>query len=434
MKHETERAAARCMTAPHADTGSTAAALLAAAFAAQSASFVLPPMLPVLAERFDVTVAEVGQLRAVSGLAAAVTPVLVAGPARRWSLRTLMAGGLALGTGGSLLTAFAWAFEVLVAAHVLLGAGLAVVLSAALAASADWAPPGGSSRLLSWTMMGPPAAAVVATPAAGALVALDWRLAWLLPVALSVVAGAALVSCPAVTPAAPPPLGRERPWRIPGVAGWWVGELLAYTGWSMVVVYGAALLIESYGVGALPAAGMVSLSAVAFMVGNRLARGLLDRSRPLLLTLALALAVSAGAFGLLRAGFAASTALLGLLGLLNGGRSPTAVALGLRLAPGRRAELMGTRTSAQSLGYLAGAALGGLVLTRLGYGGLGVLMAVMFGCAALPHLAALRLKTIAARTSPPSRPHGRRRPPQESAHRLQTNHGQGAPAPKGERS
>ena len=375
----------------------TTSALVAATFAAQSSGFVLPPLLPELATIFDASVASVGQLRAVSALAATMAPVVLIGRVRRWGPRRLITGGLALVVAGSVLAALAWDLGVLVAAHVFLGLGLGIVVSSCLSASAVWAPPSDRARLLSWTMMGPAAAAVVATPVAGALVLLSWRAAWLLPAFAAVLALVLVRDRPADAPAPHPGAADRLPaWRIPGVAAWCAGELLAYAGWSVVTLYAAALLIQSYGASPLLAAVVVSASASAFMVGNRLTRGRLGDPRPTLLATALALAVSGGAFGWLRPGFATSACLLVLLGLLNGGRSPAGSALGLQLAP-RRTELMAARTSAQSLGYLTGAAVGGLVLSRLGYHALGTLMAALFCLAALPHLHALRS---------PSRPAG----------------------------
>jgi predicted MFS family arabinose efflux permease len=373
--------------------------LVAAVFATQSGVFVLPPMLPRLAATFDVSVGAVGQLRAVSALVAALTPLVLAPVARRCNLRDLITWGLVLGAAGSAVAALAWNLGSLVAAHVLLGIGLALALSACLAASATWAEPGGEANLLSWTTTAMGAAAVVATPVAGALVVLDWRAAWLLPLGTGLLA----ICLVRTRPAGPPPPARRlgpgdaRTWRHPGVAGWLAGELLAYAGWSVVTVYSAALLMKSYGVGPLLAGAAVSVSAAAYMVGNRLTRRLLDHPRPVLAMLALAMAAAGGAFGLVRVGFAASVLLLTVVGLLNGGRSPAGSARGLQLAPEARIQVMAARTSVQSVGYLTGAAVGGLALAARGYDGLGALSAVMFGVASLPHLGARRRRSAGPR-------------------------------------
>ncbi len=366
-----------------------APSLFAATFAAQATVFVLPPLLPALAATFGTSVGMAGQLRAVSGVAALVAPAAVLVLARHVGTRNLILLGLLLDAVGAIMALSAWTFGALVAAHAVMGIGFGMVLSACLAASAEWAPGGGRARLLSWTMMGMGAAAVVVTPLAGAAAMLGWRLAWLLPTAGSLVALGALATRPSAKVA---PVGGGvsfSTFRVPGAASWCTGELLAYAGWSIVTVYSAALFIQSYGTSPLVAGVTISASAAAFLVGNRLARPRLEAPRAPLLVLALAMAVSAAALGLARPSFGVSAVLLVLLGLFNGGRSPAGSALGLQLAPEHRLQLMAARTSAQSLGYLVGASCGGLVLTGHGFAGLGALMGVLFAMAALPHAVAL---------------------------------------------
>lgn len=367
-----------------------APALFAAAFAAQATVFVLPPLLPALAATFGVSVGVAGQLRAVSGVAALFAPVVVVVLARRLGTRNLILLGLLLDGAGSSVALVAWTFRTLVVAHALMGAGLAMVVSSCLIASAEWTSEAGRGRLLSWTTMGMGAAAVVVTPLAGAVALLDWRVAWLLPTAGSLVAGCAMATRPSasktVSVGSKP---TDRTMCLPGVASWCTGEFFAYAGWSVVTVYSAALFIQSYGTSPPIAGVIISASASAFLMGNRLIRPRLDAPRAPLLVLALAMAGCGAALGLVRTSFTASAFLLVLLGLFNGGRSPAGSGLGLLLAPQHRLQLMAARTSAQSLGYLVGASCGGLVLIGHGFAGLGALMGVLFGMAALPHAGAL---------------------------------------------
>lgn len=380
---------AKTVRLPH---GPVAAApgLFAATFAAQATAFVLPPLLPDLAATFEVPVAVVGQLRAVSGVAALFALPVVVALARHLATRNLIILGLLLAGVGSAVALAAWAFPALVVAHALTGAGLGTVLSSCLTASADWTSDAGRSRLLSWTTMGMGAAAVVVTPLAGAATMINWRLAWLLPIAGTLIALSLIATRSPVRKAtsgdnkAP-----VRSLRVPGVAGWCTGEFFAYAGWSIVTVYSAALFIESYDTSPLMAGVVISVSASAFLLGNRLVRPLLVAPRMPLLVLALAMASCGAALGLARTGFAVSSVLLVLLGLLNGGRNPAGSALGLLLAAEQRLQLMAARTSAQSLGYLVGAGCGGLVLAGQGFGGLGALMGVLFGMAALSHIGVL---------------------------------------------
>ncbi len=364
--------------------------LFLAMFAAQSTLFVLSPMLPRLAQDFGVPVAAVGQLRAISGLVAGITPFALGPLARRLPLRDLIAAGLCLVAAGSLAVSLAVDFAMLAAAHVAIGAGLAVVVVTCLAATGEWAPEGGRTRLLSWTMMGPPTAAILGTLASGLLADHGWRVAWIaVPFAMSLLAAIAVRARPRDGAVARPRAAAGSVWQVPGVAGWALGELLAYSAWSMVLVYSGALLVVSYGASPALAASAISASAAAFMLGNRLTRRRLRAARPILLGLALALSAAGAAFAALRWGFWFSALLLVVLGLLNGGRSLAGSAFGLAVAPGHGVEVMAVRTAAQQLGYLVGAGLGGVALATRGYAGLGVLVGTLFAVAALPHGAAV---------------------------------------------
>ena len=371
---------------------SPGAALFMATFAAQSTAFVLAPMLPRLAATFAVPMGTVGQLRTCSGAAAMLAPIAVALVAPQVASRSAILAGLLLDLAGCCLAGTAGSFSGLVVAHLFLGGGLGLVVSGSLTASADWAATGGWARLLTRATLGMGTSAVVATPLAGALVMLDWRVAWLVPGAACLLALRAVRSQPGVRQtvrAGSVPvraIQRARSaLRRPAVAGWLVGEFLAYGGWSVVTVFAAALLIASYRVAPMTAGMLIGLSATAFLVSARWMRSRLDAPRPWLLGLSLALAATGAAFGLARTSLATSTVLLVLLGLLNGGRNPAGSALGLFLGGDQRAPLMAARTSVQFLGYLVGAGLGSVVLTDRGFSGLGVLMGALFGLAAVPH-------------------------------------------------
>jgi predicted MFS family arabinose efflux permease len=353
----------------------SALVLFLSLFAAQAPVFVLAPMLPHVAEDFSIPVSVAGQLRAISGLVAAITAVKFGFIARGAPLRQMIASGLFLIPLGSLAAALAPAFWVLVAAQVAVGLGLGTVVTGGTAATADWVPAAGHSRLLSWTLMGPPAAAIVATLAAGVLADLDWRLAWLAPLGASIIAVAAVRTRPAGHTLVRPRVSISAMWRVPRIAGWALGEVLAYSSWSGVTVYAGALLIQSYksspGLAALAICG----SAVAVVGGNLVARRWVARSsRALLLVCAIALSGTAGLFGVFRPAFWVSALVLVVAGFLAGGRALAGTAFGLQAAPDLRLAVMGVRTTAQQLSYLLGAGLGGAALGVGGYGGMGALL------------------------------------------------------------
>ncbi len=373
-------------------SGSPSAALFVALFAVQSPQFVLAPVLAATARSVGAPVAAVAQVRGVAGLAAAVTTLALGPVTRRLGLRDLIALALGLVAIGSLGAAVAGGLGGLILAHVALGAGLGVGLTAGLSAAGAWAAEGQRGRLLSHALMGPPAAAIVGTLVAGLFGGHSWRLAWVaVPLVSSLVALAAILR----RPGDDAPAGsssRASAWRVASVPAWALGELLAYSAWSAIVVFSGALLVQSYGSRPAAAGLAIAVSAAAFMIGNRLVRGRatsVESLRRLLVGLAPCLAVCGALLGAARPSYAVSAGLLVVLGLLQGARTHVGSRFGLVVAGREAVAVMALRTTAQQLGYLVGAALGGLVLTSAGYGGLGLLVAALVTGAATPHAWAL---------------------------------------------
>jgi DHA1 family inner membrane transport protein len=378
-----------------------APALFLCLFAVQAGVIALSPVLAQVAADFGVSTATAGQLRSVSGLVAGFTAVGMGRLSGRLGLRELLLLGLVVLGGGSLLSAAAPSFAVLAAAQIAVGAGLAMVLSAGLAAAAEWSPPEQRARVLSWALLGQPSSWIVGMPAIGLLGGLSWRWGWLaVPFLASALAFAAVARRPTDDRREPPVgawglLRRDR-----RVAGWALGELFAWSAWAGTLVFAGALFVESYGASTATAGFLLGLAAVAYLPGNMLARRHVDRSAQLLVAAApLPAAALAFAFGAVRPALGASAAILALLAFVAAARTIAGSALGLEVCSQRRVFAMRIRTAATQFGYLLGSALGGIALATGGYGALGAVFAVMFLLAAAPHIAAL-----APWTAKPSEP------------------------------
>jgi predicted MFS family arabinose efflux permease len=85
-------------------------------------------------------------------------------------------------------------------------------------------------------------------------------------------------------------------------------------------------------------------------------------------------------------GAGVTLALLATMAFVNGSRSLVASALGMDNAPHDRVAVMSMRAAANQLGYLLGAALGGLALALGGFPALGLTLAALFAAAVLVHL------------------------------------------------
>ena len=368
-------------------------ALFLCLFSVQAAVVTLSPILAEVAAEFDVSTAVAGQLRSASGLVAGLTALAMGGVAARLGLREILLAGLAILAGASLLSAVAPSFALLAAAQLALGLGLALVLSGALAAAAEWSAPARRAHVLSWTLIGQPSAWIVGLPVIGLLGQLSWRWCWVAVPFLASVVALALV-------ARRPREERREPhagaWRLLSgdrlVAAWAVGELLAWSAWAGTLVYAGALLIESYGASTATAGLLLGLAAGAYLPGNMLARRRVETSaRQLAAALPPVAAVLVVLFGTVRPEIGVSAALLAAAAFCIGGRTLAGSALGLQVCAQRRVFAMRIRAAATQFGYLLGSALGGLALAAGGYPALGAALGALFALAALPHLLTLRL-------------------------------------------
>ena len=365
--------------------------LLAALAASQAALVVLNPLLPDVARDLDVSIATAGQLRTVSGFAAGASALMVGLLATRFGLRELLLGAIVTLAAGSLLSAAAPGFALLVAAQALAGVGIGVSYSAAVAATAEWSTAADRSRVLALALLGPPLAWIVGMPLVGLVGEVSWRLAWLVvPTSMTVVALVLLVGRTR-TPAARERAGLRSVLTYPGVARWSVGELFAFSGWAGTLVYMGALLVESYDLSIAATGLALGMGALVYVPGNLLFRRWVEaHGRLLLVVLALSAAVTVGVLGVVRPSVWVSLGLFSILCFIAGGRTLAGSARGLGLAPELRLGVTGVRTAAIQSGYFVGAAVGGIALAAGGYGMLGLAFAALFVGAAIPHLLPLR--------------------------------------------
>ena len=369
------------------DARVVAATLLVALAASQAALIVLNPVLPEIADDLGVSVATAGQLRTVSGLVAGATALATGLLAASVGLRELLGAGLAVLALGSLLSAVAPGFTVLAIAQALVGAGIGISYSGAVAAVAEWAEEAERSRVLSVVLLGPPLSWVVGMPIVGLVGERSWRLAWVVvPLAISVVACLLLARRPSTPPAATR-ADLRAVLREPGVARWSAGELLAFSAWAGTLVFAGAFFVESYDLSIAATGVVLGFGALAYLPGNLLFRRWVDEhDRILLVALALGAACTVVVLDTVRVSVWVSIALFAVLSFLAGGRTLAGGSRSLHLAPELRLGVTGVRTAALQLGYFVGSAVGGVALGARGYTGLGVALGALFVAASVPHL------------------------------------------------
>lgn len=357
-------------------------------FAAQAALLVVSPILPEIAREFGVTTGTAAQLRSVSGITAGAIAVGLATVRIRLPLSTLLIGGL-WGLGlGSLLSAWSPSLGVLFVAQVVIGVGLAAVLSGGLAASDAWADDGRGAQVLSKALIGQPVAWIVGQPIVGLVAGAGWRWAFVaVPLgSVAMALGAMALRDRSIADGVPDsdPLGL---WTQPGIRSWALSELLAYAAWAGTLVYAGALFIETYGLGVGATGAILGLAAAFYLPGNSLGRRLLDRG---ILTLLTAFSIIAGilvlTFGVARSGVVFTVVVFSILVFFAAGRTIAGAAMGLQLSGGRRLAAMGIRTTLVQLGYLVGSGLGAVLLNRWGFSGIGWGLGALFVAAGVVHL------------------------------------------------
>ncbi len=363
--------------------------LLAALAASQAALVVLNPVLPEVAADLGVSVATAGQLRTVSGLAAGATALASGLLATRAGLRELLVAGVAILGVGSVASGLTPGFGVLIAAQALVGVGMGLSYSAALAATAEWSTAETRSRVLALTLLGPPIAWIVGMPLVGVVGEVSWRLALVLVPAVMAAFAVGLLLLHRSTPPARARAGLVAVLAYPGVARWSVGELLAFSAWAGSLVFMGALFVESYDLSIAATGLALGLGALVYVPGNLLFRRWVDaHGRLLLVVLALSAAVTIALIGAIRPSAWFTLGLFSVLCFLAGGRTLAGSARGLGLAPELRLGVTGVRTAALQGGYFVGAAVGGVALATGGYPALGFAFGALFVGASLPHLLA----------------------------------------------
>jgi MFS transporter, DHA1 family, inner membrane transport protein len=345
--------------------------------ASQAGLLVLSPILPEIAREFGVSTATAGQLRSLSGLIGGLTALGLALSPWRPGLRDILAGGAALVTLGSVLSAAAPSFAVLAGAQAVLGIGIGALVAAGIAAAGVWPQPGERAHVLAWAIAGMPVAWIAGMPVIGIVVQAGWRATFL---AIPAVAGLVALTLVRLRAADAPTRRGERP----RVARFAVGELLANAAWAGVLVYIGALLVERYDVSPSLAAVGLAFTAAAMLPGTFGARRLTPTPRRLAMVTAIQ-AVLVLALTAMHAGAIATLAVLSVMAFFNGVRSMLASSLGMDSAPEDKLAVMSMRAAANQFGYLLGAGLGGAALALGGFGALGIVYAGLFLAANVVH-------------------------------------------------
>src|SRR5262245_16979887 len=262
---------------PHARMGdlgarleSPSVVLFLALFASQAGILVLSPILSEVASDFGVSIAMAGQLRILAAPLAALVALATGRALGRFSPRALLGVGSALLAVGLLASAAAPSFVLLALAQVPMWTGVAIMLAAGVAATAAWSTPERRTRVVAHALAGPPAAWIVGMPVIGHVAEVHWRLAFIaFPLPAAMLAGLAVAHRPGDTAITGPQSSITGLLRRREARRWALGELLANSAWTGMLVFSGALFTEVHGLSPAATGVALALVAAAFLLGNR---------------------------------------------------------------------------------------------------------------------------------------------------------------------
>ena len=357
--------------------------LAIATTATQAQIVVLTPLVVAIGRDLGASVSAIGLARSVLAATAVAVSLLIGPLIDRAGARPLILAGGALSAAGAGLTAASPSLPAFYAAHVVTGAGVACLLSAGFAGVATWFSERQMAWAVGWVVGAQSLAWIVGNPLVGLLAESgSWRLAYAVPGAMALLALVAGLGAPSGAPAqAPagadgPAAGLQAVLRDRSARRWTLAELVAYSAWTAELTYAGAFYIESYGVGESAVGILLSVGSVVFLVTSTNSARLMTRvpRRSLIAASALMMGVLLVPVLNLTPSVGFTLVVFCFMALFAALRSAGSSGLGLAQLPDRPGSMMGARSAGAQLGYMIGAAGGGLVLALAGFGALGFVL------------------------------------------------------------
>jgi DHA1 family inner membrane transport protein len=372
-------------------------ALLAAAglgtFAVTSGGTTRAPFLIDMAADLEVGLPMVANLFGLTSVAWGITSFVAGTGSDRWGRRPFLIGGLValalalvgVARGEEILTVIVW----VAIAGGCSGCFTGVSLAEVSLRVAD----GQRGRAISWVMSGQSLTLLVGVPLAAWIGAgIGWRGVHLCVAALALVAALAmfLTTRPSATSTAAADLhAARRPSLKLALTGPVIRLLASVVAericFGLAAVYYATFLQTVHALSLQALAPPLVVFALGNILGTLQGGRLADRLANRRLTFALAMIVSAAVAMALFAwapSLAVTVPLAFAYAFFNALSRPSLMALLTAVPAEVRGTVMGLNSTAASLGWLGAAALGGWMLTTIGFAGFGPLIAVMAVAAA----------------------------------------------------
>jgi predicted MFS family arabinose efflux permease len=365
--------------------------LVLATMATQASIVVLAPIVVEIGRDLGASVSAVGQARSIMAGTAVVASLAIGPLIDRLGVRPLIVWGGSLAIAGAVATAAAPSLAALYAAQLLVGVGIAGLLSAGFAGVAAYFGDGETPAAMGYVVGAQSIAWIVGTPLIGVLTdAVSWRLAYALPAVAALAAVVAGLAAPAGRGSASPEARRSGSGllavlRDRSARRWTVSELVAYSAWTAELTYAGAFYIQSYGIEETAVGFLLAVGSFAFLGGTLSSARLneLFGRRRVIVASALAMGVLLVPIMNLTPSVWFTLGLFCVMAICAAFRTTGSSALGLDQLPGRPGSMMAARTAGAQLGYMLGAVLGGVVLAVADFGALGFVLFTGMAASAL---------------------------------------------------
>jgi predicted MFS family arabinose efflux permease len=160
---------------------------------------------------------------------------------------------------------------------------------------------------------------------------------------------------------------------------------VAYSAWTAELTYAGAFYIEEFGVSEAAVGLLLAVGSIVFLATSVNTSRLMRRvsRRPLIVSCALGMGVMLVLVLNVAPAVWVTLAFFCVMATFAAVRSTGSSALGLVQMPGRPGAMMGARTASAQMGYMVGAAGGGLVLAVADFGALGFVLCAGMAASAL---------------------------------------------------
>jgi predicted MFS family arabinose efflux permease len=353
--------------------------LVLSTIAAQASIVVLVPIVVDVGQDLNASVSAVGQARTVLAITAVVSALFIGPMIDRVGVRPLLTWGSTLALLGAGASAAAPSLALFLLAHVITGTGVACLLSAGFAGVGAWFPEGEMARPMGFVVGAQSVSWIIGNPIIGILTdTVSWRLAYAVPGTICLVSLAAALLTPVERDEAveAPTVEREglrAVFRDPSARRWTLAELVAYSAWTAELTYIGAFYIQTYDVSESTVGFLLAVGSIAFAISTLSTAALTERfeRRRLIVCAALGMGSMLAVIMNVTPAVVFTLCLFFVMALMAGIRSTASSTLGLDQLRAQPGSMMAARTASAQLGYMIGAAAGGIVLAVAGFGALG---------------------------------------------------------------